>query len=126
VKKEVRSLFQKALQGIEFETGKDVIRSTSFGILNQIAQVMVDNPTYKLEIQGHTDNVGKPDSNQDLSERRTGSVLNYLVKKGIDANRLTSVGFGQDKPVAPNTTAAGRAKNRRVEFVVSFEEVTFE
>ena len=126
VKTEVRSLFQKALQGIQFETGKDVIKKTSNTILDQIAQVMQENPTYKIEIQGHTDNVGKQESNQLLSERRAESVRKYLLNKGVSENRITAVGYGDTKPVATNSTAAGRTQNRRVEFLVSFEEVTFE
>lgn len=126
VKKEVRKLFQKALQGIQFESGKDVIKKTSNTILNQIAKVLIDNPTYLIEVQGHTDNVGKPEMNQTLSENRATAVRNYLISKGVDEKRITSKGYGDTKPVAPNTTTAGRAKNRRVEFVVTFEEVTFE
>lgn len=126
VKKEVRTLFQKALQGIQFETGKDVIRSSSFTILNQIAKVLLDNPTYLVEIQGHTDNVGKPDMNQILSEKRANAVRNYLMSKGVGEKRMTAVGYGDTKPVMSNKTAQGRAKNRRVEFVVSFEEVKYE
>lgn len=123
LQKEVRSLFQKALQGIQFETGKSIIKKSSHVILDQIAQVMFDNPTYLIAIQGHTDNVGKKESNQILSQDRANSVMKYLVDKGVASERMTAAGFGDNIPVAPNTTAAGRAKNRRVEFVVSYEEV---
>jgi len=126
IKKEVRTLFQKALQGIQFETSKYVIKPVSFKILNQIAQVLVDNPTYLIEIQGHTDNVGKPETNLVLSEKRAEAVRLYLISKGIDEKRMTSHGYGDTKSVATNKTKAGRALNRRVEFVVSFEQVTKE
>jgi len=126
VKVEVRNLLQRALQGIEFETGSAVIRRASFGILNEIAQVMHDNPAYLLEIQGHTDNVGRPEANQTLSERRAESVRTYLATRGVALERMTAVGFGQDEPIAPNTTAAGRQQNRRVQFIVTFEVITFE
>ena len=126
IKKEVKTLFQKALQGIQFESGKDIIRTKSFTILNQIAKVLIDNPTYLVEVRGHTDNVGKKEMNQDLSERRALAVKNYLIGKGVPEKRMTSNGFGDTMPVASNKTSAGRALNRRVEFIVTFEEVTFE
>lgn len=126
VKKEVRTLFQKALQGIQFESGKDVIKKSSNAILNQISKVLIDNPTYLIEVQGHTDNVGKPEVNLKLSENRANSVRNYLILKGIAENRITAKGYGDTKPVVSNKTPQGKAKNRRVEFVVTFEEVKFE
>lgn len=126
VKKEVRSLFQRALQGIQFETGKATIKKSSNQILDQIAQVMKENPSYALEIQGHTDNVGKKESNQQLSEDRALAVKKYLTSKGVAESRLTANGYGDERPVASNSTAAGRTQNRRVEFIVSFEEVSYE
>ena len=126
VKQEVRSLFQKALQGIQFETGKSTIKRSSYPILDQIVQVMRDNPEYKLEIQGHTDSTGSKERNLEISELRAAAVKAYLVKHGIDTNRITSAGYGDTRPVADNKTAAGRAKNRRVELTVSFEQVSYE
>ncbi len=126
VKKEIRTLFQKALQGIQFESGKDVIKKSSNVILDQIAKVLVDNKSYLVEIQGHTDNVGKPELNQLLSEKRANAVRNYLIAKGVEDKRITAKGYGDTKPVASNKTTQGKAKNRRVEFIVTFEEVTFE
>ena len=82
--------------------------------------------SYKLSINGHTDNVGNAEKNQKLSEDRAAAVKAYLESKGVDASRLTSAGFGQDQPVADNKTKAGRAKNRRVEFAITFEEVKVE
>jgi len=74
----------------------------------------------KLGIHGHTDNVGKPDKNKVLSENRAAAVKKYLVTKGVDESRITSVGHGQDEPVADNKTAGGRAKNRRVELKIGY------
>ena len=126
IKKEVRTLFQKALQGIQFESAKDIIKKSSNPILDQIAKVLIANPTYLIEVQGHTDNVGKPALNQLLSEKRAIAVRNYLISKGVTEDRITAKGYGDTKPVASNKTTQGKAKNRRVEFVVTFEEVKFE
>jgi len=126
IKKEIKKLFQKALQGIQFETGKYVIKPVSFKILNQIAEVLVANPTYLVEVQGHTDNVGKPAANMTLSDNRANAVKEYLVKKGVAATRMTSHGYGDTMPVASNKTTKGKALNRRVEFVVTFEETVTE
>jgi outer membrane protein OmpA-like peptidoglycan-associated protein len=91
----------------------------SFTLLNQVAQVIKTHPEIKkLRVEGHTDSVGKPDANQRLSEARAKSVRDYLVKQGVGAERLESVGFGQTKPIAPNETARGREANRRVEFMI--------
>jgi outer membrane protein OmpA-like peptidoglycan-associated protein len=75
------------------------------------------NPGLKLSVEGHTDSVGSPASNKTLSENRAKAVVAALAAKGIEAARLTAVGWGQDKPVADNNTEEGRAKNRRVELV---------
>lgn len=79
--------------------------------------MMKTNSDLKIGVEGHTDNVGTPASNKTLSEARAKSVVTAIVSQGISADRLTPVGFGQDKPVADNTTEEGRAKNRRVELV---------
>ena len=126
VKKEVLRIFEKALTGIQFETGKDVIKKTSFPILDQVVKAMKENPTYNLEINGHTDNVGDPAKNMVLSDKRAAAVKKYLVSKGIDENRMITKGFGDTIPVADNKTTAGKAKNRRVEFKVIFQTIEFE
>jgi len=102
---------------INFDFGKATIRPDSQGVVDQVAQMLSANPALKLSVEGHTDNVGAPASNKTLSESRAKAVVAALVAKGIGAARLTPVGWGQDKPVAPNTTEEGRAKNRRVELV---------
>jgi outer membrane protein OmpA-like peptidoglycan-associated protein len=126
IKKEVKSLFQKALQGIQFETGKYVIMPVSYKILNQIAGVLIANPTYVVEIRGHTDNAGRHEANMLLSTKRAEAVMKYLVNKRVEANRMTAKGYGDTLPIVSNKTVTGKAVNRRVEFVVTFEEITFE
>lgn len=122
IKKETKQLFQRALQGIQFENGKAVIKPASFAILNAIVKVMIENPTYKLIIGGHTDNVGDDAMNMTLSNDRAASVSNYLIKHGVDPLRVSSQGFGESSPVDTNETAKGRTRNRRVEFKVEFLE----
>ena len=122
----LKSLFQKALQGIWFESGSDRIVPGSYKILNQIVGVLIANPTYLIEIRGYTDNVGSPESNLVLSKKRAQAVMKYFISKGVESSRLTANGFGEEFPVADNKTAIGRGMNRRVEFIVSYEEITFE
>jgi OmpA-OmpF porin, OOP family len=105
-----------ALQ-INFDTGKATIKPDSQSIVDQIVQLLRNDSTLKLSIEGHTDNVGTVASNKTLSDARAKSVVAAIVAKGIDAGRLTSIGYGQDKPLADNSTEQGRAKNRRVELV---------
>lgn len=126
LKREVTNLFKRAMQGIQFETGKDIIKKASYPILNQIVDVMKENPTYNLAINGHTDDVGNDEFNQGLSERRAASVRRYLINQGIEDERMTSQGYGETRPIADNKTAKGRALNRRVEFEVSFKTVSYE
>jgi len=111
-------------QQIFFETASDRILPKSFPILQAVANVLVAMPELKISIEGHTDNRGKPAYNLDLSDRRSKSVRAWLIEHGIAAERLTARGFGQEKPIADNRTARGRATNRRVEFriVESTEE----
>lgn len=102
---------------IHFETNSDQVKADSLPLLDEIADVLVTHAEIKrVEIQGHTDNNGKRAANKDLSQRRAASVRQYLVDAGVAPSRLEAKGFGPDKPRAPNITAAGRAKNRRVEF----------
>ena len=126
VKREVRNLLKKAMSGIEFEHNKATIRPSSYAILDEIAQVFIENPIFIVEVQGHTDNVGNDEYNMDLSERRAQSVRTYLVNKGVPAERLTAKGYGPHKPITSNDTAKGRETNRRVEFSITFEEVSYE
>lgn len=102
---------------IHFDTESARVKSRSHGLLNQVAQVLENNPHIKVvRIEGHTDNRGPREYNQTLSERRAMLVRAYLIERGIDPERLKYVGFGPDRPVADNNTEEGRAENRRVEF----------
>jgi len=102
---------------INFDTGKADIKPESYKIIDQIVQMMKDNPDLKISIEGHTDNVGTAQFNQTLSENRAKAVMNAIIAKGIDKSRLSSKGWGATKPIADNKTEEGRAKNRRVEIV---------
>ena len=126
IKREVRILLEKAMQGIEFETNKATIKKKSFPLLDKIAQTFIDNSNYIIEVQGHTDNVGKAEYNMRLSDDRANSVMNYLISKGVPSTRMTARGYGMTTPIADNKTKAGRQKNRRVEFKINFEEVHIE
>ena len=104
---------------IQFDFGKDTIKPESDRILNQIATLLSQNPEVKhIRVEGHTDNVGSRSYNVDLSQRRAASVVKALVARGVKRGVLYPKGYGFDRPVADNATALGRAKNRRVEFVV--------
>lgn len=106
------------LNNVFFETGKAVLKSESFIELDKVVSFMNEYTEVKIEIGGHTDNVGKPEKNQTLSQNRADAVATYLKNQGITADRITSKGYGQNKPVVPNTTPANKAKNRRVEFTI--------
>ncbi|RFS17481.1 OmpA family protein [Emticicia sp. C21] len=106
------------LNNIFFEYAKATLRSDSYPELDRIVDDMKGNPNLVLEIQGHTDNVGSNESNLKLSQDRAEAVRKYLVSKKIQAARVTSVGFGETKPIAPNDTEEGRALNRRVQIVI--------
>lgn len=101
---------------IFFAFGKAVIKKESFPLMDEITKAMVDHPTFVVRIEGHTDNVGKSATNKKLSQARAEAVRKYLIGKGIDKNRLTAVGYGSERPLDDNSTDAGRAVNRRVEF----------
>ncbi len=106
------------LKNIFFETNSAQLQQISLIEINKLLQLMTENPTLKLQINGHTDNVGKPAENLKLSTNRAKAVVDFLVSKGINIKRLVHKGFGETKPVADNKTEAGRAQNRRTEFVV--------
>jgi outer membrane protein OmpA-like peptidoglycan-associated protein len=106
------------LKGVNFETNKATLRDESGKALTMAYNAMVSNPGVQVEISGHTDNVGNQKDNQVLSLKRAQAVRNWLVDKGIASNRMKAVGKGQNEPVSSNTTDAGRAENRRIEFYV--------
>jgi outer membrane protein OmpA-like peptidoglycan-associated protein len=106
------------LKNIFFETGKSELQAASFYEMNKLIQLLIDNPTLKIEIIGHTDNVGKASDNMTLSVHRASAVVNYLVARGIDRKRLNQKGMGSTQPIAENDYEEGRAKNRRTELKV--------
>ncbi|MCD6063616.1 MAG: OmpA/MotB domain protein [Flavipsychrobacter sp.] len=114
VKAEVKKRLAFAATAIQFDLGKATIKKTSNKVLDEVVAILNDYPDYDMTIEGHSDNVGNPTKNLELSEDRANAVKAYFVSKGIDAGRLSATGYGDSKPVASNKTAAGRAKNRRV------------
>jgi outer membrane protein OmpA-like peptidoglycan-associated protein len=106
------------VENILFTTGKATIRAESFGELNKLVRLLNENKGVRIEVSGHTDNVGSAAINKRLSRSRAQSVKNYLESQGIDENRIEFEGYGFDRPIAPNNTEDGRAANRRVEIEV--------
>jgi outer membrane protein OmpA-like peptidoglycan-associated protein len=104
---------------VQFEVDSANLVENSKSLLNEVADAMKQHPEVtKVQIEGHTDSTASHRHNQKLSEQRAAAVKAYLVSKGVDASRMTTKGFGQDKPVADNKTEEGRFKNRRVDFVI--------
>jgi OOP family OmpA-OmpF porin len=108
--------FTGVIEGVNFKTGSAEILKGSYAVLDRAVAVLVEYGDVRLEISGHTDSVGKPDYNKDLSQRRADSVKAYFVGKGVKSERLTSVGYGMERPIADNKSSSGKAKNRRTEF----------
>jgi outer membrane protein OmpA-like peptidoglycan-associated protein len=106
------------LRNILFETGKFVLLPESISELEKIVSILRENPTLKVQISGHTDNVGKEADNLVLSAARAKAVVDYIITKGIASARLTHKGFGAAQPVADNATEQGRSLNRRTEMTV--------
>ena len=107
------------LRGVNFEFDKARLTANARGILDNVGDALTKAPEIKVEIGGHTDSKGSDEYNQKLSERRAKSVVEYLTSKGIAGGRMTSVGYGESKPVADNATDEGRELNRRVELKVT-------
>lgn len=103
--------------GIKFDVAKATLKPESMGTINYVVKMMQDHPELKFSVEGHTDSDGTDVANQTLSEARAKAVMETLIKSGISADRLTSKGHGESKPMAGNDTPEGKAQNRRVEFV---------
>lgn len=114
----VRSGVATTLNNIFFESGEFRIQPKSETELQRVVQFLEENPEVKIEVSGHTDDVGNATYNQQLSEKRAKAVYEYLTNKGIDPGRLQAKGYGQSKPVAPNDSEENRRQNRRIEFSV--------
>ena len=103
---------------INFDFAKAVIKPESYHVLDDAAAIITNHPDVRVEIQGHTDAIGSAENNMKLSYFRATAVCDYLIEKHkINPNRLVPVGYGESRPVASNETDAGRAQNRRVEFL---------
>jgi outer membrane protein OmpA-like peptidoglycan-associated protein len=119
ISEELMKRIKIAAQNVFFTTGKATLLAKSYPKLNDVVAILNENVNYKLQISGHTDIVGDDAANQTLSEERAAAVRTYLVSKGIAESRISSAGYGETKPIADNNTTAGKAKNRRVEMVLS-------
>jgi len=100
---------------ILFDTGKSSFKKESFSVLQSITAILKEYPKANFTIEGHTDSQGSKTLNQKLSDSRANAVMAYLIQNGIDGDRLSAYGFGEDYPIDTNATAAGRRNNRRVE-----------
>ncbi len=118
-----QKILERAFASLEFATAKDIIKPKSFPSLNDLAKILkLHESEWTLKLSGHTDNEGNADKNFVLSEKRAKAVKNYLVKKGVKADKVITEWFGQTVPVADNATPAGRQKNRRVEMKIIYKE----
>lgn len=111
-----QEVLEFAARNIQFESGSARIRSASFPILDQVADILLRYPDFRVAIEGHTDSTGDEQTNETLSRNRAKAAYDYLVTRGISADRLSYAGYGESRPVASNSTAAGRQRNRRVVF----------
>ena len=121
IEEEVQEILRTAFENLEFETGKDVIKQESIPSLTELAQVLLKKTDWKLQVAGHTDNVGGAQANLILSKKRVESVKAFMVSQIISPDRLTALYFGETQSVADNSTSEGRQKNRRVEMTIIFE-----
>ncbi|MGB5555886.1 MAG: OmpA family protein, partial [Flavobacteriaceae bacterium] len=112
---EVQKQLNDYARTILFDTGKSTLKPASTSVFVDIIRILAEYPTAKFTVEGHTDSQGSAKTNQALSEARALSVKEFLVAEGIDAFRLSAVGYGEDRPMADNKTSKGRAENRRVE-----------
>lgn len=120
IDEKIEKILKTAFNDLEFETNKDVILPSSFQSLDELATVLIEKSDWKLEISGHTDNVGDAKKNMELSRKRAEAVKKFMIEKGVESTRLSVFYFGKTKPIASNTTPEGRQKNRRVEMKITF------
>lgn len=121
IEQAVIEVLKTAFDNLEFETNKDIIFESSKPSLNELAEVLKKKTTWKLEITGHTDNVGDDNINLVLSKKRAEALKAYLMSQGVEETRLLTLFYGETKPIAPNDTPEGRQKNRRVEMKIILE-----
>lgn len=118
IEQEVIEKVNTAAKNVFFNSSSYQLLQKSYKPLNEVVQILKDNPSYNISIDGYTDNTGGVEMNQTLSENRAGAVKEYLIKNGISESRITSAGHGINDPIADNNTVAGRAQNRRVEMTL--------
>lgn len=118
ISKEDKETLDVAMRAVQFDTGRATIKSESFSVLRQIANIMQRYPDYNLSISGHTDNVGSAPANQNLSEKRAKACYDYLATQGISTTRMNFAGYGESRPISDNNSLNGRMLNRRVEFTL--------
>lgn len=116
IKKEDKKTLEVAMQAVQFQTGSAVLKTESSIVLTQIADIMSRYPDFIMTIGGHTDNTGSSTANQTLSEKRAKACYDFLVKKGVAADRMSFTGYGESRPITTNINEKGRSLNRRVEF----------
>jgi len=120
ISSEVTKRVNYAAQNILFVTGSYKLLPKSYKGLNDVVKILNENPNMMLVIDGHTDNVGSDETNQTLSDNRANTVKQYIISQGISESRIAATGHGETTPIADNTTAAGRQKNRRVELKLTY------
>ncbi len=121
LKKEEKQILVNAMQSVKFDLNSSDLKKESYLILDQVVEIMKKYEYYNLSIEGHTDNIGKEAFNQLLSDNRANRCKDYIISKGINASRVTSKGYGIEKPIADNNTVEGRMLNRRVEFIMKLQ-----
>ncbi|MEK6254657.1 MAG: OmpA family protein, partial [Gemmatimonadales bacterium] len=110
------------LAGLTFPSGSDELRPDNFALLTKVQRVVREFPEARIVVEGHTDSQGNESMNQSLSRRRAIAVREYLLSNiAMSADRITAVGYGESRPVAPNNTEAGRTRNRRIEITLTFD-----
>ena len=117
--KDTKEVLSDVFDNLNFQFGKSEIKKESYPYLDNLADTLLKAKDWRIEIQGHTDNKGTEDFNLKLSQNRANSVKDYLISKGVPEENITSIGFGEAKPIADNDTEANREKNRRVEFRIT-------
>lgn len=122
IKEEAKKRLEWAASNILFESGKSVLKVSSYKVLEEVVSILNEYPDYNVSVEGHTDSQGDDAMNQRLSEARAKAAADFLITKGVDANRVSSIGFGESRPIADNNTAAGRQQNRRVEFTLTLRK----
>ncbi len=121
IETKTREVFARALTGLKFNSSRSTFKGESLAIMDEVVSIMNQYPEMNVKIEGHTDSQGGEEANAALSAKRAGAVMQYLIDKGVSPTRLSASGFGESRPIADNSTAAGRAENRRVEFIVKYD-----